>query len=153
MKDYRADRHPIKAAIIGIVYVILLIIVPIVSISMITSSYPGHQHIFEGIINDIILFGSITALLASVTAYFDKHEIYRMLSGIGKTGAMGVYIFTVITGLDLTIDIEQVTAEITIPGILTLMMILVILRAGYFPLEYYLYGIKDEGMRGDEGLF
>nr|AGF93033.1 membrane protein [uncultured organism] len=147
------NRHPIKAMIMGIVYLVLLVIVPIVSISMITGSYPDYEYIFEDVTSNIIIFGTIVAVLGAITAYFDKGEIYRMVSGITKTGFLGIYIFSVISGLDLSIDIEQVTAEIALPGILALMLILVVIKAGYFPLEYYLYGIKDEGMRGEKGLF
>lgn len=137
------NRHPIKAVIMGIVYFVLLVIIPIVSISMITGSYPDYEYIFEDVTSNIIIFGTIVAVSGAITAYFDKGEIYRMISGIVKSGFLGIYIFTVMRGLDLSIETEQITAEIALPGILALMMILIICRAGYFPLEYYLYGIKD----------
>lgn len=153
MDNEEHDRHPIKAGIIGAVYFVLLVIVALASISMITSSYPDYEYIFEGVITNIIIFGSLTSIVAAVTAYFDKGEIYRMISGILKTVFMAVYIFTFITGLDLSIEIEQVTAELAIPGILGLIMILMVVKAGYFPIEYYLYGIRDEQKKREENPF
>lgn len=147
------NRHPMKAVIMGVIYLVLLVIVPLVSISMITSSYPNYEYIFDDVTSTIIIFGTITAVLGGVTAYLDKGEIYRMLSGIVKTVFLGVYIFTIIRRLNLYIETEQIAAEIAIPGILALMMILVILKAGYFPLEYYLYGIKDGRTKSDKDLF
>ena len=152
MNNEENRRHPIKAVIMGIVYLVLLIIVPLASISIITSSYPNYEYIFDDVTSTIIIFGTITAVLGGVTAYFDKGEIYRTVSGVTKTGFLGIYIFTVMSGLDISIDTEQFTAEITLPGILTLILILVIIKAGYFPLEYYLYGIKDKRASEDRCL-
>ncbi|MFW6176139.1 MAG: hypothetical protein ACOC40_00420 [Thermoplasmatota archaeon] len=147
MNSEQHERHPIKAVIVGIVYFILLVVVALISISMITSAYPGYAYIFDGVTMNILIFGTLVSILGAVTAYLNKGEIYRMISGIAKTVGLAVYIYTFITGLDLNIEIEQVTAEISIPGILMLLMILMGAKAGYFVLEYYLYGIKDEKIK------
>ncbi len=150
MKIKDPERHPIKAVIVGLIYFVLLVVVAFISISMITSSFPDFEYIFDDITRNIIIFGTFVAILAAVTAYFDKGEIYRMISGIGKTGFMAIYIFTSLTGLDISVEIEQVTAEIAIPGIILLMMAMMVMKAGYFPLEYYLYGIRDEKKEREE---
>lgn len=144
------ERHTIKAMIIGVVYFILLVVVALISINIVTGSYPDYSYIFEGVMTNIIIFGSATAFLAAFTAYFEKGEVYRMLSGIGKVALLAAYVYTFITGLDLSIEIEQVTAEIAVPGILLLIMGLMVLKAGYFPLEYYIYGIIEEKEREED---
>jgi len=151
--DEEFERHPIKAAIVGIIYFVLLVVIALVSISMITSGYPDFEYIFEDVTTNIIIFGALAAVLAAVTAYFDKGEIYRMISGVAKIGALAVYIYTFITGLNLTIDMDQVSAEIAIPGILMLIMILMVVKAGYFLLEYYIYGVREEKQKEEENPF
>ncbi len=128
-----------RPIIVGLVYFFFFVVLVIGVIMYLQASYPELENIFQDTIFYVIIFGSILALFGALTAYFEKGETLRLVSGITKAAILIAYVLVVYYSLDLTLEIDTVTADVSFPGIIKLKLILIILYGAYYSFEYFFY--------------
>ncbi|MEF8873278.1 MAG: hypothetical protein V5A88_01260 [Candidatus Thermoplasmatota archaeon] len=132
-------RGLIKPLIVGMIYFFFFVVLAIGLILYVQTSYPEFQDIFQNTIFYIMIFGSILAVFGALTAYFEKGEFLRMVSGITKAGILIAYVLVVYDSLNVTLGIENGTASVSFPGLINLKVIFLILYGTYYVFEYVLY--------------
>lgn len=136
------DNHPVKAIIITILY-LLIFVGTAVGITFLTTSYSETGYFFKHTALFAAGIGLPLSLLAGLTAYYDKGTKKRMIFGFVSGALLLIYFVAVINSLNIGWEGEEYVYQITIPGILILIVITVLLRLIYYGLEYRIYNKKD----------
>lgn len=142
--DDQFERHPIKAVIVSAVYFIFLVLSVYLVVNTLLDRFPEMGYIFNNTLNYALMIGIPVAILAGLTAYFDKGEIYRMLFGEGRVALTIIYVIFMSRSLNIGIQEQGISFELTIPGIITLVIIGLVLRGIFYLVEYYVYPEEEE---------
>ncbi len=124
---------------IGIAHFLVFVVIAVSVLLYVSSLYPELEGVFQNTVYYMILFGTLIALFATTTAYFNKGEIFRMVSGIVKALCLIAYTTSIYNSLDFTIEVENFVASVSFPGLLDLKIGLLVLYGGYFVFEYFIY--------------
>ena len=135
---------------IGIAHFLVFVVIAVSVLLYVSSLYPELEGVFQNTVYYMILFGTLIALFATTTAYFNKGEIFRMVSGIVKALCLIAYTTSIYNSLDFTIEVENFVASVSFPGLLDLKIGLLVLYGGYFVFEYFIY--NKEGSAEPEFL-
>ncbi len=148
------ERGYIKPIIWSVLYFLVFVVLMAGMIYYIRSSYSGFAGIFNNTIIYVIVLGTLVSVFGGITAYFHKGEMFRMVAGIVKVLFIIGYSLAFYYSLDITLTMQGITASISMPGIINLTLILLIIYALYFVLEYRLYkeDEKAKEMEDDEDV-
>ncbi len=135
---------------IGIVHFLVFVVIAVSVLFYISDLYPELEGVFQNTVYYIILFGTMVSFFATLAAYFNKGEIFRMGFGIGKIFCLIAYTTSIYNSLDFTIEVENFVASVSFPGLLDLKIGLFFLYGGYFVFEYFIY--NKEGSAEPEFL-
>ena len=124
---------------IGIAHFLVFVVIAVSVLLYVSSLYPELEGVFQNTVYYMILFGTLIALFATTTAYFNKGEIFRMVSGIVKALCLVAYTTSIYNSLDFTIEVENFVASVSFPCLLDLKIGLLVLYGGYFVFEYFIY--------------
>ncbi|MGM0510728.1 MAG: hypothetical protein ACQESD_06340 [Thermoplasmatota archaeon] len=141
------ETHPVKAVIMAVVYLVVFGVMPFILISILTSTFGDIAFLFNNTGMMALLLSIPLAILAGVAGYFDKGEIYRMIPGIVLSVFTMIYFVVVIGTLDLGWEGDDYTYALTMPGIILLIVLVLLVKAGYFPLEYYVFQKKRDDLQ------
>jgi len=141
------ESHPIKAVIMAVVYLVVFGILPFLLISFLNSMFGDISSLFNDTGMIALALSIPLTILAGVAGYFDKGEIYRMIPGITLSIFTIIYFVAVIGTLNLGWEGDDYTYALTMPGIILLIVIVLLVKAGYFPLEYYVFQKKKDELQ------
>lgn len=125
--------------VIGIIHFLVFVVLAAGIIYYVSGLHPELEGVFQNTLENVVIFGSAIAFFATITAYFNKGEVLRMVAGIVKALSIMAYGLNIYYSLDMTLEIENIVANVSFPGLLNLKIGLIILYAFYFVLEYLLY--------------
>ena len=146
MKKDKFQRHPIKAVFAFIGYFLLLVVFVYFGIRTLLNQYPDFSYMFNNTITYAVYIGTPVSVLAGLTGYFDKGEIYRLLFGEGRVALMILYIIIITGSIFLGYKEQGASFEITVPTIILLIIVGLILRGLFYLLEFYTYKDKEENV-------
>ena len=138
-----SEKHPIKAAIYFVLSLIFFVIIIWLGISIVTSTIPEIEHIFQNTHTYAVLIGIPLAITIGIANYFGKGDKKRLALGIVSTVIMIIYFVFVLSSVNLGFRGEEYTYLITIPGIIILTFIACIVRGVIYGMEYYIYKKKS----------
>ncbi len=132
------DRHPVKAAIVGIIFVVIFVVLVWLGVNILLSMEPEMEFLFNDTIFYAALFGVPMAALAAMSAYFEPGELYRLVFSISGVPVSILYFIFLFGSLDLGWHGDEFIYSISMSGILMLIVIFLILKGGYNVTEYVL---------------
>lgn len=138
------ETHPIKAVVMAVVYIVAFGVLPYVLIWFATTNMGDIAFLFDNTGMMAIALSIPLAVLAGVASYFDKGELYRMIPGIILSVFTIIYFIVVLGTLNLGWEGDDYTYALAMPGIILLIVITLLVKAGYFPLEYYVFQKKKD---------
>ncbi len=141
MSEEKPILYPI---LVGILHFIFFVVVVALVISFVKDYFPGLGGIFQGTLTYVIIFGSLVALMATLTAYFIRGTKARMVSGVLKAGSMIIYHLGIYNSLDITVERRGALVSVDYPGMRLLVVLLLVLYAIYFVFEFILHRKDSE---------
>ncbi|MFW6040869.1 MAG: hypothetical protein ACOC85_03435 [Thermoplasmatota archaeon] len=140
----RVEGNYVKAVLFFFVYFLFLVIFVYFGIYYLLNNYPKMDFIFENTVFYAVIIGTPVAILAGLTAYFSKGDIYRLIFGLSRVGLTILYVFMIYKSLNIGWQEEDIFLQITIPTIIILLIIGFSLKGIYYFLEYKIYSKKYE---------
>ncbi|MBS3817630.1 MAG: hypothetical protein KGY76_08725 [Candidatus Thermoplasmatota archaeon] len=139
------EKSILKPILVGIIYFLVFVVLVAGIIIFVKSSFPELKGVFHGTLTYVVLLGSLVAVMAAVTSYFDKGTKTRMFFGLSKAGSMILFHLGIYHSMDITIERRDVMIGVDYPGMRSLVILLLVLYAAYFVFEYLLHkGEKEE---------
>ncbi len=143
--------HAGKASVVGILYFIFLVAVPLGFVTIL-SSYIGAaggdpSRYFHGTALYILLLGTGTAILASLGAYYEKGSGKRLAFALGSSVFLALWGYFFIGSMSIYYMGDTYAYEVFVPGIAVVLALSLSFKIVYRIVEYYVY--KDEYREGN----
>ncbi len=154
------EKHPVKAVITGILYVVVFVVLVWLGITILLGMEPEMEFLFNNTLFYAVMLGIPMSALAALGAYFEPGEMYRLIFTVSCVIVSLFYFVFVLGSLDLGWHGDEFVYSISMGGILILIIILMVLKVGYNITEYALCRNKlkagnderDELLRRAKGL-
>lgn len=162
MNEFALEEGEVSKGIIGgVLGVIKYLVIPLAIMYVVTSFISGVgedipvQDKLDLVMNAVILVGIPITVLSFFTGFYPKGSYSRMTFGLITVLAIGVWIWMVTLGGNLTIEVEGVGVALSFTPLVYLFLLPVGLKGVYYLAEAPSYReewLEERGKEGPEEL-
>ncbi len=126
----------------GIIYFLLAVVFVSLGIYVLLIYQPDMDFLFDKTMLHSIIIGTPLALFAGLTAYYEKGEVNRLIFSMIKVALSIIYFVALFASINLGWEGDEFIYNISLSGLLVLIIIALVLNAIYHILEYIIHRPK-----------
>lgn len=136
--------HLIKAIIGTIVFLFLFVGLIAIGRYLVIETIPEFESVFQNTLLYAAAIGIPLSIVFGLTQYFNKGSTKRLGFGLLTVLLSIIYFVLVLTSINLGYEGEEFIYNLTMPGLIILIVVGSILKGVFYGLEYHTYRDKKE---------